>query len=226
MKNLTTAALAAFVLIATTSSVMAQGEEDPFDPAADDGASADPYATEPSTTEEKPATSSSADGELEMGISVPLFRGFDLGSLAGLPGVASTFQTAKVLYSLDADTWLNLSIGLNFANTADGVDGMGNPIEGETSFGLALGVGYRMYKPTKGKIRPYLEPSIALEAADIGELSDQLGISLGALMGIDYALWEQFTIGAGIGARLNMTNTFDNTAFNLFTADINATFWW
>ena len=226
MKNLFSAALAAIVLTATANFAMAQGEEDPFDPAGDESGTADPYTSEPATPPSEPVTTASAGDGLKMGISVPLFRGFDLGGLAGLAGVEPTFQTAKVLYALDADTWLNLSLGVNFANTGDSVDSMGNPIEGATSFGLALGVGYRMYKPMKGKVRPYLEPSISLQAADIGEISDELGLALGALMGIDYALWEQFTIGAGVGARLNMLNAFDSTSFNLFTADINATFWW
>ncbi len=227
MKNLTSAALAAFVLTATANFALAQGEEDPFAPETDMGVE-EPLATNPSPSGSSDAGSSdaaNADG-LKMAFSVPLFPGFDLGALAAFTGGSASFQTAKILYGLDADTWLNLSLGLSFGPGGTIDDGMGNTIQGDDIFGLALGVGYRMYKPTEGKIRPYLEPGITLEAADVGSIGDVLGLGVGATMGVDYALLDQLTIGTGVGAKLNTTNAFDAVTFNLFTADINATFWW
>lgn len=225
MKNLASAAIAAFLLTATAHTAMAQDDDD-FDPGIEDSSDFEETAPAASSDSSSDTASSAGSSDLKMGISVPLFAGLDLGALASLAGGSSSFQAARILYGLDADTWLNLTLGINFGAGPSFDDGMGGTITGDDVFGLLLGAGYRMYKPTEGKIRPYLEPGVAVQIADVGSVADVLGISVGATMGVDYALLDQLTIGVGVGATLDTTNAFDEVSFNLFTSDINATFWW
>ena len=156
------------------------------------------------------SSSDSSDG-LTMAISTAFPTGGD--------------NTANLLYGLAADTWLDLSLGLNFGPGPDTFDMMGNPVAGDDIIGLQVGVGYRMYKPNMGKIRPYLEPAVFVAIDDVGEAGDTMDIGGGALLGVDYALMDQFTLGTGIGAGLSYVD-LDSLQFGLFTANINATFWW
>jgi hypothetical protein len=143
-------------------------------------------------------------------------------------GIATAFPTggdggaANILYGLGGENWLDLRLGVNFSKSEE------DPVTmtGGTAFGIDLGVGYRMYKPVKGKIRPYLEPAVFFSIDDFSAAGDTMALSLAALMGVDYALMDQFTLGVGVGAFLAFNDKFKTIDFGLFTTSITATFWW
>lgn len=213
MKKRTCAALAAFALTASTSVAMAQGEEDPFDPASEDG-TADPYSSEPTPSSEPagPSTSSSSTG-YKMAFSTAFPTGGDAAA-------------ANLLWGLDPDTFLNLRLGFDFEK-GEVIDPMDPTMTtSETRVGFFAGAGYRMYKPTEGKIRPYLEPGAFVGVADFSDFGPSLSIGVGATLGVDYQLLDQFTIGMGIGAGLTFSDEFNTIDLGLITRNINATFWW
>ncbi len=208
-------ALAALFTTAFAGTAFAQGEEDPF--AEDVAAEPEPMA-EPDPQPAAPAATASADGDFyKMAISTTFISfnvDFGLGD-AILP-------TADMLYGLDADTYLDLKIGVNFNKKADPM----NAGESISTFGIDFAVGYRMYKPTEGKIRPYLKPFGQVAVGDFSAAGDTLAFAAGAAMGVDYALMEQFTLGVDVGAQLSFRDSFDTISFGLSTSNVNATFWW
>ena len=231
LKNVGRLALAllmtGFFVTGFAGSALAQDEmEDDVEPTGDDWSSDSTSSSTTSPPPEAPVATADSGSAAKMGLLIPIFNNFDLGGFAALIGGDQGFSTANLLYGLDADTYLNLQLGINFGPGSAVDDGMGNQVAGDDVFGLKVGVGYRMYKPTKGKIRPYLEPSVALAISDFGNAGDVLDLNLGALMGVDYLLWEQITIGAAIGANLAFNDAFDSINFNLLTTGMNATFWW
>jgi hypothetical protein len=148
-------------------------------------------------------------GDYSMGIGVGLQYPFAVPS-------------ANILYNLGGN-WLDLSLAFNMRNTSPEMG------DGTTEISVGIAVGYRMYRETTGRIRPYLEPFVAFgfvnEDADPAKPID---IGLGAMLGVDFVLFDQLTVGAGVGAALDFqiaegANTF---GFGLFTTAINATFWW
>jgi hypothetical protein len=103
--------------------------------------------------------------------------------------------------------------------------------DGTTDFQFGLGVGYRMYKDMDGRIHPYLEPYVNFALAQFGDdtVADETDIGAGANLGVDFMLFDQFTIGAAVGAGLNFNIASDvaNTlSIGVYTTSINAAFWW
>ncbi len=217
MKNLSSAAVAAFVLTAAANLAFAQGEEDPLssEPASEEWSS-DSSSSSSASSDSAPASSDGGSvADRTMGFSTSFPTGGDLGA-------------ANVLYGLDADTFLDIRFGFNFSkgevSTNDPMDPTATT--SETSVGLFAGAGYRMYKPTKGKIRPYLEPGAFISIANFSEAGDTLALGLNAVMGVDYALMDQFTLGMAVGGALNFSDSFETISLGLLTQSINATFWW
>jgi hypothetical protein len=144
-------------------------------------------------------------------------------------GIGTTWPTggdgghANFLWKLGGENWLDLSIGVDLTKLPDPLDPMA---DAEVVFGFELGAGYRMYKPMKGRIRPFLEPFLVFGAADVSNFADVMQLTVGAMMGFDYQLMDQFTLGAGIGAAAAFQNKFKEFDIGLFTASINATWWW
>ncbi len=205
--KLSTLALTALITTGFVGTAFAQ-EEDPF---ADDSDSMDmPAEPAPEASSEPAATTDSGGDFPQMAISTAFPTGGDNAH-------------ANILWGLDAETYLDITFGFNIAKTA------GDPVamtEDATTIGTDIGVGYRMYKPSEGKIRPYIEPLVQLAIRDFSEAGDTLTLGVGAVMGVDYALLDQFTVGVGIGAGIVFTDSFDTIDLGLFTNSINATFWW
>ena len=205
MKNLASVALSALVLTASANLAMAQSE-DPFD------SDSEPQPTAPAP-QAAASSGGAAAGTATMGISTVFPTGGD--------GAA-----ANVLYGLDAETFLNIRFGFDFEKGA--VPDPMNPgmNTDETRVGTFVGVGYRMYKPTKGRIRPYLEPGGFIAIGDFSAAGDTMALGVDAVLGVDFALMDQFTLGMGIGGALTFSDSFDTIDLGLFTQSINATFWW
>jgi hypothetical protein len=103
--------------------------------------------------------------------------------------------------------------------------------DGTTDFQFGVGVGYRMYKDMDGRIHPYLEPYVNFALSQFGDdtVADETDIGAGANLGVDFMLFDQFTIGAAVGAGLNFNIASDvaNTlSIGVYTTSINAAFWW
>lgn len=207
MKNLTSAALATLFLTATAGVALAQPEENPLDSSSQESWN----EPAPQQAAPSPAAAPSSSDTLTMGISTAFPTGGDGGA-------------ANFLYGLDTDTFLNIRIGFDIEKAVVD-DGMGGTT-GQTTVGFFTGAGYRMYKPTKGKIRPYLEPGAFIAINDFDAAGDTLGLGVDVVMGVDYQLMDQFTLGVGIGGGLTFTDSFDTIDIGLFTQNINATFWW
>ena len=214
MKNIASAALAALLATSFASTALAQ-DEDPIagTDGTDEWSDSDPTATsEPETAASSDAPSSSGDAP-SMGFATAFPTGGDGGA-------------ANILYGMDANTFLNIRFGFDF-NKGTVVDPMDPTMTSDaTTVGFFAGAGYRMYKDTKGKIRPYLEPGGFISASDFSAFGDTLALGVDAILGVDYALMDQFTLGMGIGGGLTFSNSFKDINLGLFTQSINATFWW
>jgi hypothetical protein len=129
-----------------------------------------------------------------------------------------------MLYNLGGN-YLDLVAGVGFDNTS--------PETGDsvTDFTLVLGAGYRMYKDMDGRIHPYLEPFAQFALISNGDDADPdiTSFGAGAMLGVDFMVFDQFTLGAAFGAGLDYTMVKDvaNTlSVGVFTTSLNATLWW
>jgi hypothetical protein len=142
-------------------------------------------------------------------------------------GIETAFPTggdgahANFLWGMGKNM-LDLGIGIDFVHTD-----VADPMTGDkTTFGVDLFAGYRMYKPMKGKLHPYLEPAIHFGIPSFSHAGDTMVLGVGAMFGVNYEIIPQFTLGTGIGAGLNFSNKFKDINFGLITASITAGFWW
>ena len=135
LKKFTSFALAGLCFTAFSTTAMAQGEDE---------WSTDEETTVPADTTTTTPAANTAGGDAEgfkMGISVSLF---DLG--INIPGSGSAGGSADILYGLDADTFLDLEIGVNFGpgGQIDDPANPGNTIQGDDVFGLEVGAPTRL----------------------------------------------------------------------------------
>lgn len=214
----------ALVALLSSYSAIALAED------ADGDGVEDEVAADTTATEE-PAPATGGADFWKMGLSFALSRTLSL-AVTGAGDLESGVEgenTANFLYGLNEKAYLDLQIGINFAKSPEVA---GPPASGGTVFGIDLGIGYRMYKPMSGKVRPYLEPMVRLAIDDFSEAGGTLFFGLGAAMGVDYQVWDQFTLGGMIGGALGFDGSgpggdpFKVISFGLFSAGINATFWW
>ena len=149
------------------------------------------------------------------------------GFKAGTLGVGVVFQSggqlpvANALYFLDPNTALNLALGISLSSVE-----APPPEDRTTVFGILLGAGYRMYKPLSGRVRPFLEPGGAFSIANFDEAGETMALNLYAVMGVEFVVVDQFTLGTGVGATLTFANEFKNISFGLITNPIIATIYW
>ena len=89
-----------------------------------------------------------------------------------------------------------------------------------------------MYKPLTGKIRPFLEPFGSFAYVDfVGDQDPEdnpIVLGAGAALGVDFELFEQFTLGTAVGGLVTFTIVDGGNLLqaNLFTNAIRASFWW
>lgn len=183
-----------------------------------------PYGGDSTPTEEATTTSAPASTDASGGA---------FAYKAGTLGINTTFPTggngaaADIVYFLDPNAALDLSLGINLAVTGDSVDPItGQPVEDGTVFGLSIGAGYRMYKPLSGRIRPFLEPGVVLAIADFSEAGDTLALAAFATLGVELQVTDQFTLGTGVGGALSFEDSFETIRLGLNTASIFAGFYW
>jgi hypothetical protein len=148
--------------------------------------------------------------------------GHDMAIVASFNGTGN-FDHARVLKALSGGNYLDLALSLDYSNTNP--DGPGSSI---STFSLGATAGYRMYKEMNGRIHPYISPYLGLGVTDDDAMGNPKLLEAGGLLGVDFLLLDQFTLGAAVGAALRYTIFEDRNVlnFNLFTTWINATFWW
>jgi len=168
-------------------------------------------------TSNDPPGDGGGDSGYTMGISVPLI-GFDLGSFSD-----DDLSTANILWAL-GENWLELGVGLSVVKTADSMTTP--PVEGETAVGMLLRAGYRMMKPTKGRVMPFLKPFVEFGISDFGAAGDTIILGAGATLGVDVLVFDQFTLGAQIGAGFRTSDAFNTFSISTDTSALNATIWW
>lgn len=157
-------------------------------------------------------------GKYKMGISVPLI-GFDFSGLLG-----DEIQTANLLWAV-GENWLELGVGLSVEKTA-GDPTTTPPTEDETAVGFLLRGGYRMMKPTKGRVMPFLKPFLEFGISNFSAAGDTIILGAGATLGVDVLVFDQFTLGAQIGAGFRTSDAFNTFAIATDTSTLNATIWW
>jgi hypothetical protein len=158
----------------------------------------------------------------KMGISVPLI-GSDFSVLAGALGGDLGISTANLLWAMGKN-WLDLGIGFSVQTVAADP---GPPIvDKRTAVGFELDAGYRMMKPTKGRVMPFLKPFLQFGVKDFDSAGDHIILGAGATLGVDVLVFDQFTLGAQIGAALRTDDTFNSMSITTGTSSLNATIWW
>ncbi len=224
MEKLFVSTAALIVTAGATTAFAADDDNDGYD-----DITGEPVSTEETTTTTEDTstatttTTSTAAGSSNpytMGISVPLI-GSDFSALAAALGGELGIPTANLLWAL-GDNWLDLGVGLRVAKEAPEPPAT----DAATTIGLELDVGYRMMKPTKGRVMPFLKPFIQFGIADFDAAGDTLILGAGATLGVDVMIVEQFTLGAQIGLGIRTDTAFDTFNLSTGTSALNATIWW
>ena len=147
-------------------------------------------------------------GAYKWGISAPWAGAF--GAVA-----------ANFLYGMNADNWLDLGVEATAFKAVDPASG-----DSETTLGVGVVAGYRMYRERAGRVRPYLEPYVGLGIGDFSEAGDTLAFELGGKLGADFMVFDQLSIGAALGLGARFEDSFDTIGVSTSTSSLNATIWW
>lgn len=162
-----------------------------------------------------------------MGLSFPVAAfSFDLGAFGGT--ATPTVHTVNLLYFNDNATAYDLILGVNLAVTQDHTD-PNNPmvtIPGATTFGFAVGAGYRMYKHHSGKIHTFLEPRALIGVNDVANIGDVLTLSVGANMGAECMFTDWFSVSGTVGASADFSDKFKTINVGTLTGGLLANFYW
>jgi|GEM_PF-5698195 len=137
---------------------------------------------------------------------------------------------ARFLYQVSSSNYLDVGLGLSIGKRAQpsSVVGMASATSTNDSplVGFLLSLGYRMYQPVSDRVHPYLAPYLQVATVDLPEIPDNISIRAGGLLGVDFSIFDQFTLGAQLGAGLVTQNLFNTWSIGLYTSAVNATFWW
>ena len=114
------------------------------------------------------------------------FTGGLKGLSFGLPSGGGT--TAGLSYFLSPDTALRLDVGLNlsFAPTFD--------------VGFTLDIGYRVYQPSIGRLRPFLQPTVEFRRG-----TSSLDLALEGGFGVEYFFTDRISISGATGLAFRIT---------------------
>jgi hypothetical protein len=157
-----------------------------------------------------------------LGFSFPVTLLSNVTAISTL--TAEPVPTVDVLYFLSDKVALDLIVGFN-VHHFEKVDNSTPPMTTSTTvFGLAVGLGYRMYMHKGGKLHSYLEPAALVTWGDTSQ-SSALGIRLAAALGAERDITDWFTFSGAVGAALDFGNSFKNILLSP-TATLAANFYW
>jgi hypothetical protein len=153
------------------------------------------------------------------------FSGVNKGTKAlefGLP--AGGGGSVGVEYFLDATSALDLDFvapGLfKFGKTQD-------PATGNSTTDLVFDftIGYKMVKAHEGRVTTFIEPAIEL-GSDTSNFGDNFHAGIGAVLGVEFWVAPQFSLGGAVGVELNFTNKFNDFVFQTFNTGLFASIYW
>jgi hypothetical protein len=179
-----------------------------------------PPVVAPNPTPMTPA--GSAGGFYEkgtLGISVPFLSFSNIFGLA----VGEPVPTVDIVYFLNDKAALDLIAGINLHK--EQVSAGAPPVTSDqTTFGFAVGVGYRMYKHHSSKVHSFIEPQLVLDWPDSSS-GDALQLRLAGNFGLEAALTDWFSFSGTVGVGLNFANSFKD--IQLATqSSLAANFYW
>jgi hypothetical protein len=162
-----------------------------------------------------------------MGLSFPVL-GFtiDLGGLAGAT-TTPVVHPVNILYFMDNANALDIIAGVNLAVTPDHVDpATMMTVAGSTTFGFAVGAGYRMYKHHSARIHTFLEPRAVIGVNDVSNFADVLTLSVGANLGAECMFTDWFSVSGTVGASADFSQKFKAINVGTLTGGLMANFYW
>lgn len=198
--------IAAMVCALTPAAHAQDFDDDTTEETTDSWSDTTTTDTASSTSTAPAASAAGGPGNYQWAIQASFNGAADLGFVHGL-------------YNLGGN-YLDLAVDFNF--TYDSPDG------GDSSTDVAFRVlaGYRMYRAMTGRIHPYLEPYAFFGTSTVD--GEPLEFGVGGAFGVDFLLFDQFTLGTSVNAELayETADAGSTLTIDVLTAAINATFWW
>jgi hypothetical protein len=116
--------------------------------------------------------------------------------------------TVDILYFLDPKAAVDLIVGLNLHKEQITSNGVPPTTQDQTVFGLAAGVGYRMFKHA-GNLHTFIEPELVIAWPDTGS-TNSLVLRLAGDFGVERMLTEWMSLSGAIGAGVDAGNKFND----------------
>lgn len=135
--------------------------------------------------------------------------------------VTAGASTATIGYAhfVDAATSYRFDAGLNFTKPA----GEGS----STQFSLSVDFGYRTYVVQAGSVKAFTQPGIFLSKASTpADFGDELTIAVQYLIGAEYFINPNFSLGASSGVALTFSQGFDQITLGTGTSALFAALYW
>jgi hypothetical protein len=169
-------------------------------------------------------TTETATAEMgDKGTPPPIFKHGTLGLSFSIP--SDTQNNLSLTYFTNDKTALDLLFGFDLAHTPATTMGM-MMVPGGTTFGLTVGLGYRMYKHHSARIHSYLEPFASVSSVDLGSISDNLALSAGGVLGAECMFTDWFSVRGQVGVELTVGSTFKAVSLATATSGLFAAFYW
>jgi|GEM_PF-5898023 len=136
-------------------------------------------------------------------------------------GVAAGASAATIGYAhfVDANTSYRIDAGLNFTKPAgDGAD---------NQFSFSIDFGYRTYVATAGSVKAFTQPGVFLaKSTSAADTADELAIALQYLIGAEYFVNPNFSLGASTGVALSFSQGFEQITLGTGTSALFAALYW
>jgi len=116
--------------------------------------------------------------------------------------------TVDILYVLDNKAVLDLIVGLNLHKEQVTTNAVPPTTTDQTVFGIAAGIGYRMYKHV-GSLHTFMEPEVVIAWPDTGA-TESLDLRAAGYFGVERMLTEWMSLSGAIGVGLDAANKFNN----------------
>jgi hypothetical protein len=145
-------------------------------------------------------------GETTRGLQV---SGVASGASSATIGYVHFTQNPNVSYRFDA--------GINFTK----------PGEGDNQFSFSADFGYRTYVAQSGSIKAFTQPGFFLaKASTPADLADELTVAVQYLVGAEYFVNPNFSLGASGGAALTFSDKFKQISLGTGTSALFAALYW
>jgi hypothetical protein len=136
--------------------------------------------------------------------------------VAGITGGASSATIGFAQFVDENKSW-RADVGLRFTKP-DGAD---------SQFAFSLDVGYRTYVAEAGSVKAFTQPGGFLaKEATAADLMDELTLAVQYLVGAEYFVNPNFSLGASTGVALTFSNKFKQIDFGTGTSALFAAFYW